>query len=564
MNTQRSADVTNRQWRNATAVPLIAAAGLAVVPLLFRLAARNDFGELVAREILNAWPYLPLLASCVLWLAFRVVVLRFAGRFRFDSRLAFVPLGLAALGIETLAWIGVAFATAGAFVVSGLSGIARERSASRAVIAVAVGGSALVCAAIGVLSHDGAASLACAVMFAAIWVLRPDFRDLSAAILATLAVALLSALIPFPGRGFGAAQSVFAAASGTMCLMVVAMRSGRSGARYQVAMLLIAISGAVAIDRTMAAMDRPDESVENAAPPSTNRQHLFGRALAPGEWNDETWGWWIETGFFRMGAPTPKKSPGTTRILVQGASSTQGFGIERDEDVWTSVLERELNAREPSRKFDVVNAGLASTTSFTMLVNYREELRKYEHDVLLLYLGDNDATYSRGPLTEREMFDRMMSSAKPATGGNASMRLSRALGDSPMYRALRIAVSRVREAPGLPKGAAARVPAVPLGDFARNLREFHEIAQTRGARLVLVGEASRTDLHAYPDLMRSFADERGLVYVNANEAPRTCGIADEEFFLGQAHLSVAANSCLGQFLADAILRKNAFAEEGTP
>lgn len=258
-----------------------------------------------------------------------------------------------------------------------------------------------------------------------------------------------------------------------------------------------------------------------------------------------------------MGAPTHATTPGVTRILVQGASSTQGFGIERDEDVWTSVLERELNAREPSRRFEVVNAGLASTTSFTMLVNYREELGKYEHDVLLLYLGDNDATYSRGPLTEREMFDRMMNAPTGATGSVASMRIARALGDSPAYRALRVVASRVLQTPGLPQGAAARVPAVPLGDFVANLREFHDIARARGARLVLVGEASRTDLHAYLDVMKSLAVETGTIYVDANEAPRACGIPDDAFFLGQAHLSVAANACLGRFLADALIRERA-------
>ncbi|MCL4235006.1 MAG: hypothetical protein KJ042_10845, partial [Deltaproteobacteria bacterium] len=388
-------------------MPLIAAAGLAVLPGLFRLAARNDFGELVARQISTNWPGGLLAGSCAIWLAFRVAALRFVGRFRFEPRLAFVPLAAVALGAGIHFWIGVALATTGAFTVSGVAGLVRARTAGGSVVALAVSGSALVCLAVGALSGEFVAFAACVAMFAATWALRPDARDVMTAILAAIVVALVCSILPHGAGRHGAAQSVFAAAAAFMSLMLVALRSGRTGARYHIAMLVIAVAGIVSIDRTVAVLKRPigvDESVES---PTTNRRNLFGRALAPGEWNDEPWGWWIETGFFRMGAPTPKKAPGTTRILVQGASSTQGFGIERDEDVWTSVLERELNARESSRRFEVVNAGLASTTSFTMLVNYREELGKYEHDVLLLYLGDNDATYSRGPLTEREMFDRM-------------------------------------------------------------------------------------------------------------------------------------------------------------
>ncbi len=564
MSAHLAADVTRRQWREALAVPAIAAIGLGAIPFLFRIGVQDDFGDLVAMHIAAIWPHGLFIASCAIWLAFRVIELRFPERLHRESRLALIPLALTALGVDAGPWAASALVTTGAFAIRGVTGADSPRASSVAVHAVAIVGALLISACAGVLSGEALAGAATAATFAAAWTLRLPARDMASACVVMVVVIMLSAFIPSGGVRPGATQAIVAAAVAALGLLVVGARSSRTGVVFQTAMLVIAIGGVVAIDRTIAGAGRVKDDPSRPAEMMTNRENLFGRALAPGEFNDEPWGWWIETGFFRMGAPSPQKRPGTTRILVQGASSTQGFGIERDEDVWTSVLERELNARDASRRFEVVNAGLASTTSFTMLVNYREELGKYEHDVLLLYLGDNDATYSRGPLTEREMFDRMMSSPDSKKGGEASMQIARALNDSPFYRYVRIATARFREAPGLPKGAAARVPAVPLGDFARNLREFLELAQRHGAKLVLVGEASRSDLNAYLDVMKKFAGEQDLDYLDANFAPRACGIGDDGFFLGQAHLSIAANACLGRFLADALVGSRALATSGSP
>jgi len=82
-----------------------------------------------------------------------------------------------------------------------------------------------------------------------------------------------------------------------------------------------------------------------------------------------------------------KKPQGTIRIFVIGDSAAQGtpapaFGFSR-------ILEVMLEHQFPGQKFEVVNAAMRGINSH-VVIPIAEECAKYDADVILIYLGNNE------------------------------------------------------------------------------------------------------------------------------------------------------------------------------
>ncbi len=86
-----------------------------------------------------------------------------------------------------------------------------------------------------------------------------------------------------------------------------------------------------------------------------------------------------------------EKPAGTRRILVLGDSYTWGYGVS-DSDLYTEVLERELNQAGP--KCEVLNAGVSGWGTDQEYLYFREEGRKYSADVVVLMFFFNDLSES--------------------------------------------------------------------------------------------------------------------------------------------------------------------------
>jgi hypothetical protein len=99
--------------------------------------------------------------------------------------------------------------------------------------------------------------------------------------------------------------------------------------------------------------------------------------------------------------PHPKP-PGTTRIALVGDSMVAAVATA-EERTLARELERRLQAAEPETGFEVMNAGVSSSSTGSELALYREVLARYCPDLVVLVffagndLADNSAALTRAP-----------------------------------------------------------------------------------------------------------------------------------------------------------------------
>ncbi len=89
-----------------------------------------------------------------------------------------------------------------------------------------------------------------------------------------------------------------------------------------------------------------------------------------------------------------EKAPGVFRILVLGDSLTFGSGVN-DEDTFVRQLERLLNARGDSRRYEVINAACASWGTAHHLVFLDHLGFRLTPDVVLMAFHDDDPKDNR-------------------------------------------------------------------------------------------------------------------------------------------------------------------------
>ena len=83
-----------------------------------------------------------------------------------------------------------------------------------------------------------------------------------------------------------------------------------------------------------------------------------------------------------------KKSPGTTRIVVQGGSSAAGFPYGRWAGL-AGMLDARLEARAPADPVEVISTAMAAVNSYTLL-DLVDEIIEVEPDAVLIYAGHNE------------------------------------------------------------------------------------------------------------------------------------------------------------------------------
>ncbi|HET6203560.1 MAG TPA: SGNH/GDSL hydrolase family protein [Planctomycetota bacterium] len=159
-------------------------------------------------------------------------------------------------------------------------------------------------------------------------------------------------------------------------------------------------------------------------------------------------------------------APGPRRVLCLGDSCTFGRATSYPRE-----LERIFDDELGPEAVDVLNAGVPGYTSFQARLLLDGPLRQDRFDLLVLYIGFNDARPSSVPDSARPRI--------PAFAGAFRSALSRLRLYQGLQR-LRVAIlSRGPEA----KTATTRVP---LPEFQANLRAILAEARTRGARSLLL------------------------------------------------------------------------------
>lgn len=83
-----------------------------------------------------------------------------------------------------------------------------------------------------------------------------------------------------------------------------------------------------------------------------------------------------------------EKPKNTFRIFVMGSSTVFGFPYDRNL-MFSRILHKELEDVYPYKKIEVVNTSITAINSFTLL-DFTDEILKYEPDAVLMYAGHNE------------------------------------------------------------------------------------------------------------------------------------------------------------------------------
>jgi len=174
---------------------------------------------------------------------------------------------------------------------------------------------------------------------------------------------------------------------------------------------------------------------------------------------------------FRGKEFSTKKSSGVYRIIALGDSSTLGVGVPNSE-AYCAILEGLLNQQKnSSRKYEVINAGVAGYSSLQGLRYLKSEITNYRPDLITIYFGLNDYLYAR------EENDRDRPQLAPWV-----IRIDHIMSYSQFYRLLKGMASRLIS-------SERKYPPdrrVDLPDFKNNLVQMVAVAREAGAEVILL------------------------------------------------------------------------------
>jgi hypothetical protein len=182
------------------------------------------------------------------------------------------------------------------------------------------------------------------------------------------------------------------------------------------------------------------------------------------------------------------KARGVYRIVVLGNSVAAGLGVDRYEDTFPPILERELGSR--GLRAEVINLAVSGYNPQQQVATLEERGLQYEPDLVLV-------AYT---LTARQRLDgdimKTLLEAEREKGGVSTARLNPVLVGSALYRFLRFRVLAPPGAPNQAEGNAQRYLAAVSGDtVAPSFDRLAALARAHPFEVLVV---------VFPRFVRSF------------------------------------------------------------
>jgi len=191
---------------------------------------------------------------------------------------------------------------------------------------------------------------------------------------------------------------------------------------------------------------------------------------------------------FRGDEFSAEKPGDTIRIFCMGASSTFGYGIPPDE-LYNKKLEGMLTAGFPSKKFEVINAGVSGYTVLQGLRLLKGEIINYDPDVITVYFGWNEHSLS------------LVSDKEQAILSKEIFILQKFLEKSELYKFFRNSVFYFRVGVNkILKGRGRGKLRVSLPDFKDNLRDMIKFTKGRGIKLYLLTAPINEHIASYREI----------------------------------------------------------------
>jgi lysophospholipase L1-like esterase len=86
-----------------------------------------------------------------------------------------------------------------------------------------------------------------------------------------------------------------------------------------------------------------------------------------------------------------EKPDNTYRIFAVGGSTTMGHAATSDKATWPAFLEKKFNDENLGINVEVINAGINGAYSFSETYHIRDNILKFDPDLIINYGGVNDA-----------------------------------------------------------------------------------------------------------------------------------------------------------------------------
>lgn len=171
-----------------------------------------------------------------------------------------------------------------------------------------------------------------------------------------------------------------------------------------------------------------------------------------------------------------EKDTSKLRILVLGDSTPLGIGLKDWNDSFVWRLLRKLRGNHESRisnEIEVINASIAGYTSLQGLKYYQVEGHKYRPDLVLVYLGNNDASFN-GYLCD----SILMAQASQFIG------IKKALNNFKLYRLLKGVLIPLKSEIEPHEDRELQIRVSPES-FRQNLQKLAKLCSENGAELML-------------------------------------------------------------------------------
>lgn len=240
------------------------------------------------------------------------------------------------------------------------------------------------------------------------------------------------------------------------------------------------------------------------------------------------------------------RQPETIRLLALGDSTTFGWGVEQDE-TWTAVAEKILQANHPEVKIQVLNGGVPGYTSFQGLHHYKKNGSLYDADLVMFDYIVQDAR--RTVITDKQQAIAALN--------------SEFLEDNPLYRLRlvrllrnRYALFRTVELDQANQEAAKDPDAttrVPLDDYKENILTFQKLTREKGSTLFLFGFPLEVVGYtkAHRDLMAELATSQHILHFDPSPTIAVESRASTLYFPeDKGHPNAAGCKRIGELLAE--------------
>jgi lysophospholipase L1-like esterase len=134
--------------------------------------------------------------------------------------------------------------------------------------------------------------------------------------------------------------------------------------------------------------ERTRETVPASMPFLFYRHERLRHALV----RDQAYYRWVHVNAsgFRGRQVEVAKPDGVLRVMVVGGSTVFDSTVDGDDQTWPARLEHHLGCLLPSRKVEVINAGVPGYVMLDNLIRLQSELYEFKPDVLVLYQAHND------------------------------------------------------------------------------------------------------------------------------------------------------------------------------